>query len=179
MNAKRQQLCILMVLVLSILLGAGCGDQAGAQEEIKRPTLVPASALTPAPTPADAREVAILTLAVSSNDDGQVEGVQLEKARILNSFAPNVFGRRGPWTIELVGEQTIRYGILDPRQQRVYADEIEEPHTTDLLLQMTWEPVVPLFDGSKDLGVKMINIYDHEDRLIFSTEVDREAWREQ
>jgi hypothetical protein len=153
---------------------------ATAQEEFGRqPTIVPARELTPAPTPPDDREVAILQLFISSTERGEIRGVRLMEAQIIRSYAPNVLRLAGPWTIELDGEKSIRYGTLDPRAAHVEHDEEDqdEIHQNVYLTETTWELVIPLYDREQDLGVRQINIYDERGERIFSTPVDREEWR--
>jgi len=155
---------------------------ATAQEAFGRqPTLVPARELTPAPTPADNREVAVLRLLISSTERGEIRGVRLMEARIIRSYAPNVLRLAGPWTIELDGEQPLRYGTLDPRVAHVEHDdkEDEEIHHNIYQTETTWELVIPLFDRGRELGVRQINIYDDQGERVFSVPVDREEWRKQ
>lgn len=76
-----------------------------AQENEAKPTLVPLKVQTPAPTPPDGREVAILTLVIKSGGEGKLEGIDLETARIIRSYAPNVLNRGGQWTVEVEGEK--------------------------------------------------------------------------
>lgn len=167
---------LLALTALCVLAGCGSGENARAQEEFQRPTVVPATALTPAPTPPDGREVAILNLLIKADKEGTVEAAELESGSIVNSFAPNVLGLSGPWMVELVGEETIRFGTLNPLYVRVYDDEKESPHSGLWLTETTWRLVVPLYDRGQDLKVTQINIYDENERQIFSTPVDREHW---
>jgi hypothetical protein len=174
-------LAAMLCALAGVWLLAACGSRgdAVAQEKLVKPTVVPPTARTPAPTPEDQREVAILTLIVKAGKEGKVEAVELQKGQIVRSYAPNVLGLSGPWTVELAGEQSIKYGTLNPLQARVYDDEKDQevPHSGEALTETTWELVVPLWDQGKDLGVKEINIYDENGNLIFSTPVDREKWR--
>ena len=167
---------LLALTILCLLAGCSSVENVRAQEELERPTIVPATALTPAPKPPDAREVAILNLYVRADEEGRVEAVELETASIVRSFAPNVLGLSGPWTVELVGRDTIRFGTLNPLYVRVYSDEEDVPHTGLWLTETTWRLVVPLYDRGEDLEVTEINIYDETQDWIFSTPVDREGW---
>jgi len=167
---------LLALTALCLLAGCGSVENARAQEELERPTVVPATALTPAPTPRDAREVAILTLYITADEEGSVEAVELESARIVRSFAPNVLGLSGPWTVELVGRDTVRFGTLNPLYVRVYDDEEDVPHSGLWLTETLWRLVVPLYDRGEDLEVTEINIYDETQEWFFSTPVDREVW---
>ncbi|MGH2538655.1 MAG: hypothetical protein ACRDHL_14800 [Candidatus Promineifilaceae bacterium] len=155
---------------------SGCATGSEAQQLRELPTVVPAQELTPAPTPADGRQVAILQLVVLSNADGRVEEVRLEKGQIVTAFAPNVFGRAGAWTVELVGRTPMRFGVPDPREAHIEDGEEGAPHTTEILAEVSWELVVPLSDKGQPLGVEEIRILDQNGELIFSTPVDREAW---
>lgn len=146
----------------------------------QKPTPLSAGDQMGAPTPEDDREIAVLTLAIHSSPDGKVESVELERARIIKSYAPNVFGRPGEWTIELVGrEQTVTYAVLDPRYVEVENEpNAESPFTYIIEPSYEWEVVIPLFDDGQDLQVQNINIYDSEGNQIFETVVDREQWRQ-
>jgi hypothetical protein len=159
----------------------------GAQEEFgEQPTLIPASDLTPAPTPPDGREVALLTLAIASSEDGAIRGIQLERGQIIASYAPNVSNRPGEWTVEVVGKETLRYGIQDLRRQNVYNNEREQgtpdereegAHNAEVATSLTVDLVVPLYVDSENLEATEINIYDQEGNVIFTTPVDRDAWK--
>ena len=148
-----------------------------AQGEGPKPTLVPIEALTPAPTPPDRREVAILTLVIESDPEGQIVLVALEQARILRSYAPDILGRTGPWTVELLGETELRYGVRDPRWREVFPVDRDEPFQNEYATSVVWELVVPLYLFDEDLNVQVINLYDQVGNLVFETEVDRENWR--
>jgi hypothetical protein len=184
LQAIKRNLAFVALILTGILFVfvVGCvvtnENTVDAQEEFVRPTLVPAEILTPAPKPADDRQVAILNLVVVSSSDGNIERVTLEQGRIINSFAPNVLGLTGPWTVELVGEERVRFGTLDPREIRIYDQNEELPHDVSLGENIAWELVVPLYDNGQDLGVREINIYDQNENLIFNTLIDREAWQE-
>lgn len=179
-NSSRIVLVLLLVLGLGLLVASiYFGAQAGpAFAQDKKPTLVPAELLTPAPTPEDGRQVAILTLVIESGEDGAVKGVQLELGRIINSYAPNVWGRPGEWTVELVGQEKRQYGILDPRRLEYYDSE-KGQFAQEFQFHVVTDLVIPLYDDKLDLGVTTINIYDQLGNLIFSTEVDREGWAKQ
>jgi len=166
----------------AFLLTFVVGVLGGYAQDIfgEKPTPIPAKEQTPAPTPEDRREIAILTLVISSTPDGKIEGVKLERSVILQGYAPNVLGMQGEWTIELVGaEQTISYGVLDPRHVEVENEQdAKEPYTYIYETNYVWELVVPLFDNNgKDLQIMEINIYDAGGNKIFGTPVDREGWR--
>ena len=170
---------VLLILTAGVIgLSQLIGD-ASAQDrpaDPKKPTLVPAEELIPAPKPTDGRQVAILSIKLMSSERGEVKQTQLIRGRIIDSFAPNVFRKSGAWKVELAGERTLRYGILDPRRISVFDDDEKVPHRQSLELESTWDLVVPLFDGGKDLGVQTITIFDEKGNKIFSTPVDRAEW---
>ena len=144
---------------------------ATAQEDITAPTMVPARVLTPAPTPADDRRIAILPLVIVSDEEGTVERVALENGRIVGGYGPNVLGLTGPWAVELVRESgdSMRYGTLDPRQVHVEDVEGDVPHRSMLETNISYEWVVPLNNAEgKDLQVREIRIYDERENLIFA-----------
>jgi hypothetical protein len=147
---------------------------------IALPTFMPADALIPAPTPLDDREIAILSLFVVSSVNGEVESVQLEQARITKSYAPSVLLLTGEWKVELIGRDSVlSYGIQDPRRVEMTLeseDESQPPFENMLDPELSWELVVPLYDGAEDLRVTEIKIYDVSGNLIFSTPVDRDGW---
>lgn len=186
MNRKQT---ILLAAGLGVLVLAGAvllfGSAAiTAQNEVgPKPTFVPADALTPVPTPPDGRQVAILTLVIESDAEGRLKGAQLERGRIVNSYAPNVAERPGEWTVEVVGERSLRFGIEDPRRLHVYGEGEEQPdvaHASEMQTGVVVDLVVPLWDLDTDLQAKEIRILDQEGNVVFVTEVDRERWsREQ
>ena len=104
----------------------------------------------------------------------------LERGRIVQGYAPNVLGMSGDWTVELVGkEETVTYGVLDPRHVEVENEEnAEQPFTYIYLPNYRWELVVPLFDDGQDMQIETIRIYDTEGNQIFESIVDRERWRQ-
>lgn len=140
-----------------------------------KPTIVPAEALTPVPTPPDARRIAILTLDVVSSADGKLEAVRLAKGRIIHSYAPNILGRAGEWTVFLVTREQQRYsfGIQDPRRVEFFDPTNEkQPVGTQMLPNVTFDLVVPLNDPTgKDLGVVTITISDQNHQEVFTTPV--------
>ncbi|MFI4927148.1 MAG: hypothetical protein ACHP7E_05600, partial [Burkholderiales bacterium] len=140
-----------------------------------KPTVVPAEALTPAPTPPDARRIAILTLNVVSSADGKLEAVRLSKGRIVHSYAPNLLGSEGEWTVFLLSrdQQKYSFGFQDPRRVEFF-DPTNEKHPagTTLLPDVTFDLVVPLNDPSgKDLSVATITITDQNRQQVFTTAV--------
>jgi hypothetical protein len=161
----------LTALVLTVTLSSGIS----AQQKVGL-----LQALTPAPTPPDARRVAILTLRITSTTDGKLDGIHLEKGRIVGSYAPHVLGVRGEWTVILVShtQQRLTFGIEDPRRLSSFdPHNVQDPHTTKLLPDVTVELVVPLNDQlGKDLRVVQINIADQNQQQVFSTPVDYSAW---
>lgn len=173
-------LVVLAIIALTLLPG-----RSGAQEQV-RPTFVPIEVEQGAPTPEDGREVAVLTLVVTSDQEGKLEGIELEAAQVLHSYAPNVLERPGQWTVEVIGANgELRYGVQDPRYLNVYGEpenqepveEGQPPHGTELLTNTIWELVVPLYSYGENLEATEINIYDQAGTLVFSTPVD-ETWRD-
>ena len=168
------------VLAAVTLAGTTRGSSAAQPAETPgppgpKPTVVPAEALTPVPTPPDARRVAILTLDVVSSADGKLETVRLAKGRIVHSYAPNVLGREGEWTVSLLTreQQRLSFGIQDPRRVE-YFDSTNEKHPigTQILPTVTFDLVVPLNDPTgKDLGVTTITITDQNHQDVFTTPV--------
>jgi hypothetical protein len=163
---------------LVVILSTG----VSAQDIVERgkPTFVPPRDLTPAPTPADGREIAILTLRLESQGGSErPPGVRLESGRILNSYAPNVLNRPGEWTVEVIGESELRYGIQDPRHLHVYGGQQREDtaHSTEFQDMMTLELVVPLYNLDTNLNAREIRILDQNQNVIFETEIDREGWK--
>lgn len=167
-------IAFLALASLSLILAASGGGIARAQGEIEGlPTPRPADDLVAAPTPDDDRQVALLTLRVLSNEDGQVVGVEIVESEFLGSFAPNVIGLSGPWAIALVGEEIISYGVLDPRLVRMEGDE-DSPHSSFIDPDLEWQLVVPLYDGGQDLRVVSIAIADDEGNIVFAALIDSE-----
>lgn len=165
-----------VVMVAAILLISSVNTTAQTEFGPK-PTFVPAEDLTPVPTPADGRQVAILTLVVSG-DGEDVRGLQLERGQIINSYAPNVANRPGEWMVEVTGDGSLTFGIEDPRRQRMYGEkeDTEEAHITEYAGSLAFDLVVPLWDLDRDLQAKEIRIFDQEGNEIFVTEVDRDGW---
>lgn len=180
---KRSYVVMAALLLLAIAALALLSSRlsARAQDQTK-PTVVPADFLTPVPTPPDAREVAILTLFITSSPDGKVEKVELQRGSIVQGYAPNVSERPGEWTVEVLGDEKFSFGVGDPRRLDVSAEPnqpMEAPHTTEFQTEVTWELVVPLYLFDQDLHATTINIYDQSGNLIFTTPVDRENWKRQ
>jgi hypothetical protein len=184
MKGLTNRVLVLILLVATVgtilVINTAMQQNVSAQQEFQQPTVVSGDVLTPASTPVDNREVAILDLVIVSAEDGTIETVRLERGRIVRRFAPNVFGLAGAWTVELVGAETVSFGTPDPRQAHVLDEDTDVPHTSTLLTgEVAWELVVPLFAKEQDLGIQEINIYDETGELIFTTPVDRERWRVQ
>ena len=172
----RRALVGLLVLLLLVVLGlVGAWFMGPGLPGGDRPL---AAALTPAPTPADDRQIAVLTLHVVSNETGDVLGVEMVEGRQVAGYGPNVANRPGPWTVLLTasGSQALRYGIQDPRLARVESQDPSAPHGTLLEADITFELVVPLATAEGEpLAVDVIRILDHSGRLIFGAGLrDRE-----
>lgn len=164
---------LIVVLMLGVLNGVAQGPFG------EKPTPIPPRIQTPAPTPEDNREIAILTLVISSSPEGKIEAVDLERGRIIKSYAPNVLGLAGEWMIELIGrEETTSFGVPDPRHVEVENEQgAESPFTYIYETNYAWDLVVPLYNDGKDLQVQVIRIYDGDGNQIFETPVN-ESWRQ-
>ncbi len=174
-------MAVLLLVVIAALPLLSSKLPATAQDQ-RKPTAVPAEFLTPVPTPPDSREVAILTLFITSSQDGKVEKFELQHVRIVQGYAPNILGRPGDWTVEVLGDEKLVFGVGDPRRVNVSAEPnqaSEAPHNTEFETEVTWELVVPLYQFDQDLHATDINVYDQSGNLIFSVKVDRENWRRQ
>jgi hypothetical protein len=138
------------------------------------PLGISASALTPAPTPADARTVAVLRLEITSDADGEVAEVVMSEGLVRPGYGPNVLNRPGAWTVSLMAsaEEGLRFGVPDPRQIRVESDAGDSPHSGSFLPEVEFEVVVPLSDAlGRDLAVTEIRLYDQPGNLIFAAGV--------
>jgi hypothetical protein len=137
----------------------------------QRPPAITAAALTPAPTPADARTVAVLRLAVTSDAAGGVTGVTMSDGQVLPGYGPNVLHRPGAWTVSLnsaTGE-ALRFGVLDPREVRVEGGSGDIPHTGSFLTAVEFELIVPLSDAlGTDLAITDLRLFDQAGNLIFA-----------
>jgi len=80
--------------------------------------------------------------------------------------------------VELVGDETVSFGVSDPRLKRVHSRDGNDPHTTVAQPATAWQLVVPLHDGARDLNVRQIHIYiyDESGKEDSSTAVDRPRW---
>lgn len=174
---KRTYVLVIVGLLLVLTITFLRPTQLAAQDREAMPTLIPLKIQTPAPTPPDQREVAILTLVVKSDREGKLESIGLEKGVILRSYAPNVLDRTGTWTVVLAGEEKFVYGILDPRWREAYPQKEGELFQSEYATEVVWELVVPLYLFDKDLNVETITIFDETGTRIFTTEVDREKWK--
>jgi hypothetical protein len=138
------------------------------------PVGISAAALTPAPTPADGRTVAVLRLEITSDAAGEVAGVVLEQGLVQPGYAPNVLNRPGAWTVSLMAtaDETLRFGLPDPRQVHVEGDIGDVPHSGSFQPTVELELVVPLSDTlGNDLAVTEILLYDQPGNLIFAAVV--------
>ena len=138
------------------------------------PPGISASALTPAPTPADERTVAVLRLEITSDADGEVAEVVMSEGLVQPGYGPNVLNRPGAWTVSLMAsaEERLRFGLPDPRQIRVENDAGDTPHSGSFQPDVELEVVVPLSDAlGRDLAVTEIRLYDQPGNLIFAAAV--------
>ena len=169
MRRSRRGPAIVITLILlgacAWLLFGGVLQQSGA---------ISAAALTPAPTPADARTIAVLRLAVTSDADGTVTGVSLTDGQVLPGYGPNVLNRPGPWTVSLLSTagETLQFGVPDPRQVRVESSFEDAPHTGSFLTAAEFELIVPLSDPlGTDLAIIGLRLFDQQGNLIFAADL--------
>ena len=138
------------------------------------PLGISASALTPAPTPADARTVAVLRLEITSDADGEVAEVVMSEGLVRPGYGPNVLHRPGAWTVSLMAAtgEALSFGLPDPRQVRVESETADAPHTESFLPAVELELVIPLSDPlGNDLAVSEIRLFDQPGNLIFAAGV--------
>jgi hypothetical protein len=132
---------------------------------------ISAAALTPAPTPADSRQVAILTLIVHSDAAGAVSAVEMVEGVVRSGYGPNVVNRPGAWTVSLMSAsaEVLRFGTPDPRQIRVEGGAGDVPHTSAFEPEVEVTLVVPLSaaDGA-DLSATQLLLFDQPGNLIFA-----------
>lgn len=166
MKRPRRSLVVAMVMIpvgaLACILTGDLGPS---------PSRLRAAALTPAPTPADDRQVAVLTLKVTSNEAGEVTGAVMVGGFVQAGFGPNVLNRPGAWTVSLgsTGEEVLRYGVPDPRLVRVEGGVGEEPHTSFVEPEVEFDLIVPLSDASGNaLSVTELRLLDQAGSLIFT-----------
>jgi hypothetical protein len=135
------------------------------------PPGISAALLTPAPTPADGRMVAVLRLRITSDAAGEVADVVMTEGLVQIGYGPNVLNRPGAWTVSLTSaaEEALRFGIPDPRQVRVESAAFVIPHTSSFLPEVEFDLVVPLSDPlGGDLAVTDLRLYDQPGNLIFA-----------
>jgi hypothetical protein len=132
---------------------------------------ISASVLTPAPTPADDRNIAVLTLVIRSDGAGNVVEVVLRDGSVVPGYGPNVLNRPGAWTVSLASGagEALRYGAPDPRQVRVEGGSDDAPHTSAFEPEVEVVMVIPLHDAEgRDLAVTGLRLYDQSGNLIFA-----------
>jgi hypothetical protein len=133
-----------------------------------------AAALTPAPTPADTRQVAVLTLRILSDEAGRVAAVELVEGVVRPGYAPNVTNRPGAWTVSALSDaaEVLRFGTEDPRQIRIEGGAGEAPHTTAFEPDVEVNLVVPLSDvDGTEWSISQLQLYDELGNLIFAAAV--------
>jgi hypothetical protein len=133
-----------------------------------------ASALTPAPTPADNRMVAVLRLEITSDAAGEVIEVVMSEGEVRPGFAPNVLNRPGAWTISLMAsaDEALRFGLPDPRQVNVETEAGAASHSASFLPVVEYQVVAPLSDPmGRDLAITEIRLFDQPGNLIFAAVV--------
>ena len=154
---------VVVIAGLSILFGG-----ADIQAQQPEPARIPVRPVAEVPTPPDERKVAIVTVRLLTVAPDKVSG-EVKDVRTVRSYAPNVFDKAGPWTVELVGSEQIKYGVLDPRQVHIFDAGDKMAHGQELVRDVTWELVVPLFKDGQDLKVTLIKVFDQQGTLIFQT----------
>jgi hypothetical protein len=157
----------LVILVLLLALGAWWLFGSAAP----LPPGISASALTPAPTPADDRMVAVLRLEIKSDAAGEVNEVVMSQGLIQAGYGPNVLNRPGAWTVSLMAsaDEALRFGLPDPRQVNVETDAGPAPHSGSFQANVDYEVVIPLSDPlGRDLAVTEIRLFDQPGNLIFA-----------
>jgi hypothetical protein len=167
----------LSTLCSLLFLFGGCEQNRdmNTQQNDNQRKFVSPDTLIPVPKSSAERRVAILNLRVISGDKGEVKSVELQRGRVINSFAPNVLNVSGQWMVELVGQQVYSFGCSDPRRVEAENDEFKKPFIYVFEKVIEWELVAPLNNAAgKDLQVKRVNIYDQERNLIFAASVDQD-----
>lgn len=172
---------LILVAALTILtLTAACTSTSAQEEREPFPTFIPAGSLVAAPTPPDDRAVLVVTIVVHTNPDGSLRATELEHSTVINSYAPNVFDRSGPWTVELssTGERgcdlatTVCFGIEDPRWIEVENPGIDPPFSDALAERVEWRVPLPLHHGSQDLNITSITILDQAGEVVIRLRYD-------
>lgn len=88
-----------------------------------------------------------------------------------------MLNRGGQWTVEVEGEKGLRFGVQDPRWREAFPKEEGASFENEILSEVVWELVVPLYLFDEDLNAQVIHIFDENGERIFTTEVDRERWK--
>jgi hypothetical protein len=164
-------------------IASACAATSAQPEREPLPTLIPAGALTPPPTPSGDQQLLLITLTTESQADGTLITTTLERAQVLRTFAPNVFGRPGDWTVRLrAGEReacgagdTICFGIPDPRLIEIENPDGDPPYRYVLEPQLEWQLPVPLYQDGTKLGVTAIDVLDEDGELVITLQYDPET----
>ncbi|MCC6614012.1 MAG: hypothetical protein IT320_11090 [Anaerolineae bacterium] len=176
-------LVILILIVLGLIVTGNIDTirQVTGGRVVIPPTMIPAEAGFTVPTPADGREIAILTIHLESNAAGDVERAELSDARIVQGYAPNVFAQQGgDWKVELLGNESASFFALDPRRAEleiVGATEADNPTTYEVAPDIEWQLVVPLYRDGKPLDINGVRVLDAEGNTVFSTDIAFDEWR--
>lgn len=110
-------------------------------------------------------QVAVLYLMLEARD-GKVRGAEVERMLVVNANPPKAFARsRGPWMVELDGEQKTSYRIPNPIKD-VEIENPRDPRSPFSQVKMEgrvpFDLVVPLSRDGRNLGVQRIRIVDTE-----------------
>lgn len=195
---KRLVLLLFLTVLIAGMLILATGiiaqdDESNVPEE--KPTLVPASELIPLEPPEeDFKEVVILNLLIEANSLRDIRSIELENARIVRSYAPNLFNLQGgPWEVVLTpadGEH-IQFSVVSPiaveaetegTDERGEVSEespytyVVEPGTDSGAFE--WDLALPLYRDENALDVQEITILLNGEE-VFSTEVNKDEWRRQ
>lgn len=178
--ARRMMTPIILAVAFGVCLGAACA-QIGAQTEREPlPTLIPADDLTAPPSPADDRQLLVVTLSTESRDDGSIASTTLEQVQVLQTYAPNVSQRPATWTARLRtdgagecgDEGIICYGIDDPRLVEIENPSGDPPYQYVVEPRIEWQLFVPLYEGGTALGVSGIDVLDENGAIVISLSYD-------
>ena len=194
MNTQKRNIFIVSVLIVGVIFAlvlAITAQDPNSNIPEERPTFVPASELIPLEAPKEEfKEVAQLSLVVRAESLPQIESVELEKAQIFRSYAPNVFNLQGgPWEVELIPEngEPIRFTVISPVEIEVENERAQEDesgqevppfeYVTDTNTTQ-WDLVLPLYRDESSLNVQtIVLLYNGEE--VFKTDVNYDEWRKQ
>jgi len=171
-----------IILVIGLVGVLSLIQNAGAQEvkPTDWPTIIPAKIKTPAPTANPDQLVLVLQLAMKADENQTITSVEPIKVYIQNSFAPNVFDRKGPWTVRLIisDRENIEYGILNPLfvEAEGEKENSEKGYAGFYLNEVTWTLIIPMYRNDKVLNVKEVEIWDDRENIVYKTVVEDDWW---